>query len=212
MSSETLAIRVATRLSRLIIQGHYPPGTKLVEMDLAERFEVSRAPIREALKELERLGLVKKNLRQGTRVIELTPRDVTEIYEIKCTIEGLAAELAAERISNSKLKNLGDIFQRMQDYVKCGDIEEYLNASREFHQCIIEASKNSRLIQTYKALSGQIWWLGTMILTRSDRSKASLRDHKKILDALIARDKKKARKTMGNHVRRGGHKGISIRH
>ncbi len=107
-------------------------------------------------------------------------------------------------MSPTKLKRLGDIFQRMQDYVNCGDIEGYLNASREFHQYIIEASENSRLIQMYKALSGQIWWLGTMILTRSDRSKASLRGHKRILDALIARDKVKVRKITEDHVRRGG--------
>ena len=65
MRRETLVTQVVKQISRLIIQGDYLPGTKLVEMDLAERFEVSRAPIREALKELERLGLVKKSLRQG---------------------------------------------------------------------------------------------------------------------------------------------------
>ena len=92
----------------------------------------------------------------------------------------------------------------MQGCVNCGDIEEYLNASREFHQCLIEESENSRLIQTYQTLSGQIWWLGTMILTQSDRSKVSVADHKKILDALITRDKKKARKITEDHVRRAG--------
>lgn len=201
---ETLATRVASQLSRLILTGRLRPGTKLVEATLARQLGVSRAPLREALKELERFGLVTKWSRRGTRVADLSPRDVKEIYEVKAMIEGLAARLGAERITASELARLKGLYRTMERLALAGDRVGYLTASRRFHQAFIEASGNSRLVQMYEAMRRQIWWLGTMILTQSDRHKTSVKEHQEILNALAARDAKRAEAVTEDHVRRGG--------
>jgi len=201
---ETLAVRVANQLSRLIITGRLAPGTKLVETGLARRLGVSRAPLREAVKELERIGLVTKESRRGARVVELTARDVKEIYEVKAMLEGLAARLAAERTTTPEMARLKAIFERMQALATRGERAGYLAASRRFHQTFIDASGNARLIQMYEAMSRQIWWLGTIILTQSDRHETSFHEHREIMEALLARDAKRAQTVAEDHVRRGG--------
>ncbi len=201
---QTLTERIADRLSRLIVNGELAPGTRLVETELATQLHVSRAPIREAIKELEPLGLVTKRSRRGTRVIELSARDVKEIYEVKTMLDGLAARLAAERITDNELTRLQALHQRMQQLVTLGDRDGYARTSREFHEAIIEAGGNGRLIRMYAAMSRQIWWLGTMVMTRSDRSETSMREHADLLDGLVARDGKRAQEAAENHARRGG--------
>jgi DNA-binding GntR family transcriptional regulator len=202
--NETLAVRVAHRLSRLIITGRLRPGTKLVETGLARRLGVSRAPLREAVKELERIGLVTKQSRRGTRVVELDARDVKEIYEVKAMLEGLGARLAAERVTEPELARLEAIFARMQRLAARKDRAGYLDTSRRFHHAFMNASGNTRLVQMYDAMSRQIWWLGTIILTQSDRHKTSLGEHREILDTLRARDSKRAQAVAEDHVRQGG--------
>jgi DNA-binding GntR family transcriptional regulator len=202
-SSDTLPRRIATRLARMIIAGRLGPGTRLHEIPLAKQFRVSRAPIREAINELERLGLVVKRSRRGAQVISLTSRDVKEIYEVKVMVEGQAARLAAERITPSKLSKLTGVLGEMRYLSQRGDRVRYTASSRRFHQLLIAASGNARLVEIYKAMSRQIWWLGTMILSKSDRYRTSVDEHAEILDALAARDSKRAQVVTEDHVRRG---------
>lgn len=202
--SDTLPRRIATELAHLIITGQLQPGRRLQETRLADQFHVSRAPIREAIKELERLGLAVKPARRGAQVLAVTPRDVKEIYEIKTMLEGLAARLAAERITTQELTRLKAIYQQMCRLSERGSRARYVDVSRQFHQAFIEASGNSRLVQIYEAMSRQIWWLGSMILSQSDRHRTSVQEHGEILDALAARDAKRAQTVTEDHVRRGG--------
>jgi len=201
---QTLTERITDRLSRLIVGGELAPGTRLVETELARRLHVSRAPIREAIKELEPLGLVTKPSRRGARVVELSARDVKEIYEVKTMLDGLAARLAAERITDGELARLQALHKRMQQFVTRGDLDGYAMTSQEFHEAIIEAGGNTRLARIYDAMSRQIWWLGTMVMTRSSRSETSMREHADLLDGLMARDGKRAQEAAENHAQRGG--------
>lgn len=201
---ETLAVRVAHKLSNLIVTGRLRPGTRLVETNLARWLRVSRAPIREAVKELEPLGLVTKHSRRGARVVELSARDVKEIYEVKAMLDGLAARLAAERITDAELRRLRAVHEQTKRAVAGGDRHAYAAASRRFHETLIAASGNSRLIRLYDGMSRQIWWLGNMVMTGSDRHRTSVREHGDILDALAARDGKRAQEMAEDHARRGG--------
>lgn len=201
---ETLPVRIASKLSDLIVTGRLRPGTRLVETELARRLRVSRAPIREALKELEPLGLVTKHSRRGARVVELSPRDVKEIYEIKTMLDGRAARLAAERITEPELRRLRAVHEQTRSAVARGDRNGYAAASRRFHETLIEVSGNSRLIRMYEGMSRQIWWLGNMIMTRSDRHRTSVREHSDLLEALTSRDGKRAQEMAEDHARRGG--------
>jgi len=203
-SRRTLPTVVASQLGHLIISGRLRPGTKLVETELARRLRVSRAPIREAIRELERQGLVTNPSRRSARVIEPSPRDVKEINEVKASLEGLGARLAAERITPAELAGLKATYQRMERLADRGARAAYVEATRHFHQAFIKASGNSRLIQMYETMSRQIWWLATMVLVQSDRHVTSVREHKEILDALVSRDGKRAQAVAEDHVRRGG--------
>jgi DNA-binding GntR family transcriptional regulator len=201
---ETLPVRVVQRLSNLIVSDRLRPGTRLVETDLARRLRVSRAPIREAVKEREPLGLATKRARRGARVVELSAVDVKEIYEITAMLDGLAARLAAERTTDTELRGLRAIHEQTRRAVGRGDRHTYATASRRFHEALIAASGNSRLIRLYDRVSLQIWWLGNMVMTGSDRHRTSVREHGDILEALATRDAKRAQEMMEEHGRRGG--------
>jgi len=118
---DTLAERVCGQLIDSIVAGELPPGSRVSEEGLAQRFGVSRAPLREALRRLEEYRLVQRRPHAGVRVVSLSREELTELYEIREALEGMACRLAAERMSEEDLAQLGrvlDAHERRDDVVE----------------------------------------------------------------------------------------------
>ena len=142
-------------LRRLIVNGEFEPGERLLEARLAERFAVSRGPVRDALAELERMGLVTSVARRGTYVATFTETDIDELLYVTCGLERLAARQAAMYATSEQIDGLNRLLGELDDSQARGDAAETIEADLELHRHLVEASGNRRLLQLWMQISEQ---------------------------------------------------------
>ena len=147
---------VRDEIRRLIILGEVAPGERLVETALAERFAVSRGPVRTALAELERVGLVTSIARRGTYVTTFSREDIDELFDVTCALERLAARDAAEHASPKDVSRLEDLLLELGEAQRSGDPAETVVADVELHRHLMLASGNRRLARLWVAISEEI--------------------------------------------------------
>jgi DNA-binding GntR family transcriptional regulator len=181
-----------------ILDGTYPPGERIVETQVAQEFSISQAPVREALRELEFLGMVVSEPFRGVRVRELTARELAEIYPIRAAIEEVAGREAAQRLDGD-VTALEQELDAMLAAAEAGDIHELLVHDVRFHRVIVEASGNGMLEQVWRSLRIEVRTLITLI-----KSDADLRDiaetHRPIIDALRDRQSARAGRALRKHI------------
>ena len=145
----SVADGVLQRLKEAILSGELPPGSKISEPEMAKRFGISRAPLREAIRRLEERKLVTHIPRQGARVIVLTPERVRQIFVIREAIEGMAAREAALRISAEEIAHLRESLLRQYEQMTAaqGSTLPHVNFDTDYHSAIVRASGNEFLVQ-----------------------------------------------------------------
>ncbi|BEP27777.1 GntR family transcriptional regulator [Helicovermis profundi] len=140
-------------LKRRIIDMEYKPGSPINEKNLIEEFCVSRTPIREAILKLSQIGLIEIKPRIGTFVSDIDISSVKYAYEIKKNLEGLAAELAASRITDLELDELFSIIERFKNYDIINDYKKCIKDDQLFHKIVRNASRNPILIEMLDSLN-----------------------------------------------------------
>ena len=143
---------VFENLREAIVEGGLKPGQRLMEVQLAEQLGVSRTPVREAIRKLELEGLVVMIPRKGAYVANMSLKDVIDVLEIRASLEGLAASLAAERITDEDIKKLENIVEEFKNSINELDVEALLRKDVEFHECICKATNNKKLHQLMNSL------------------------------------------------------------
>ena len=130
-----LASKVVRQLQHLILGGEFPPGSTLPEVPLAKRFEVSRGTMREALRDLQELGLIELHMNRGAVVAELSPQRAWEIFSLRAVLEPFAARLAltAGRMRNADRETIRVAFRRIEESVLSGDQYALIEADMGFH-------------------------------------------------------------------------------
>jgi DNA-binding GntR family transcriptional regulator len=191
------------RLREAIIRGALPAGSKISERGLATRLGISAQPVREALRRLEREGLVVTLPRSGTVVAEVGPGQLAELGRIRAALEGVAAALAAERLDHEGLARLAGLLRRMEAGTAAGDAAALDAANEEFHALIHAAAGNAFLARSLGSLraydhAGTHRAVGS---TPRDLPK-SLAEHKAIVAAFRRRDPALAEARMRQHVLR----------
>lgn len=201
----TLADRVFARLQDDIVLGVFKPGTKLGETELATRYGVSRGPLREAIRRLESRKLLERKPNVGTRVASLEVGDLIEIYHVREALEGLAARLAAETMSDAEVAGLWELLaaHEQQDDLQ-DDIAYFQHAGDlDFHYRIIQGSHNGALIDL---LLGEIYHrvrrYRYQVSTAANRPQKALGEHRRIAEAIEARDGEMAELLMRRHISR----------
>ena len=194
---------IADALRDEILDGRLPAGSRLVETDLAERFGVSRGPVRDALAELAREGLAVDLPRRGTFVSSLTEADLDEVYVIRRAIEEAAVRLAVERATGEELDGIRASLDEVEGAYARGDLATAWEADMAFHRTYCRLSRNGRLLALFDELASQ-----TVLLMRTAlASRASLgwtppvEYHRRIADAIAARDVEAAIQAVGDHYR-----------
>jgi len=193
---------VAESLRAGIVSGAIPAGSSLVEADLAERFGVSRGPIRDALRDLAREGLVVDLPRRGTIVSTLTLSDTRDVYAVREGLEAVGARLAIERASDADLGRLGAAVAAMEEaWDRRADYEETLAADLAFHRELVGLSVNPRLIPLYEQMLSQTQLLVRSAALVNPRLRLGLRRsaHREIMDAVRTRDTDAARRAIAEH-------------
>lgn len=180
-----------------IDDGIYKPGDRLVESELAERFGVSRTPIREALQRLETQSLLSRDGR-SLIVASLDHTQMAELYVVRAELEGLAAGLAARHATPEEIRVLRE--QAAQDHALLGDARALSRANRRFHRQIHLASHNRYLVQQLDLVHRSMVLMATTSLAVEGRGANALAEHKRIVDAIAARDEAAAAQALRNHI------------
>jgi DNA-binding GntR family transcriptional regulator len=184
-SAHTLSLpeQIAERIGNDIIRGRHGPGARIQEQEVAARFNVSRGPVREALRILERDGLIQINARRGAQVTELTEAQLNEIFDPRITLNGLAARRAAERRDPELLARLKIAIDRLTA-VATADTDSYVNAVYLAHRTICEASGNPFLTRLVFLLAHQTLRYTRLGLSTPKRRLQSARNWRRLLAAV----------------------------
>ena len=185
-NSNTRAARVREMIEEGIVTGRYPPGMRLDETGLAERFEVSRTPLREALFQLASEGMVEMTPRRGTVVAEITPHRLVEMFEVMAELEAMCGRLAARRMSSSEHEHLVESLAACERARKAMDTDRYYYENQKFHQLIYAGSHNEFLKEQAGNLHRRLSPYRRLQLRVRDRMPTSFIEHQGIVEALIA--------------------------
>lgn len=204
MKRRSLHEEISDHLRSMIIEGELPEGERIDESALCEQLEISRTPLREALKVLHSEGLVSIEPNRGARVAVLTPEEFAELFELIGGLERMAAELAASRATDSELKKLAQMQTRLESLYSAGDRHNYFELNQDIHRMIIAMSRNSTLTSLHEQLLMRASRGRYMAIGTEDRWEESVQEHQTLLDALEAKDSVKAGEIMLEHVRHTG--------
>lgn len=203
--------KVYSRIRENILDGKYRVGENLIEMRLAEELEVSRTPVREAIRQLELEGLVESIPNKGAIVKGINKKDMEDIYKIRLLLEGLAARWAVNQISDKRIKELEEIYDLMEFYTNKEDIENIEKLNTKFHQTIYESARSNILLHILKDFQVYVKIARCESLKTPGRMKVSLKEHKEILDAIKNRDYELAEQCLVNHVSNSGESIMKMR-
>ncbi len=197
-----LTEQVAEFLAKALIEGQIRQGERLNENELGRRFGISRSPIRESFRVLERDGFLVRVPRKGTFVREVTQRDIEEIFPVRAHLEGLAARMAAGNIDARQLLELKASLDQMVDAVKEKNAGKYRKYHFDFHNGFIRASKNSVLIGILERLRRQsIWYMFSDFFSREAvELKSAIAVHQKIFELLQKRKSEELDLLVREHV------------
>lgn len=191
---------VFENLRTAILEGNLKAGQRLMEVQLAEQLGVSRTPIREAIRKLELEGLVVMLPRKGAYVANMSFKDLIDVLEIRATLEGLAASLAAERRNDEDVIKLEKVAKEFEEGVRNADIEVVLKKDVEFHENIFLMANNKKLYHLITSLWEQVHRFRVMYVSNNEASLSLVDEHKRILDAIKNGDCELAKKYATEHI------------
>ena len=194
----SLKTQAVDLLRQYIAEGRLPPGTKLVEREVAEALGISRAPARDALLELEKEGLVVTRS-TGRHVIELSERDIRELYAVRVALETLAVELAAQHTSPAHQQANRAKLDQMRDAVARHDPAAFTRADIETHTLIWQQADNHHLLRNLQSILGPIFMFVATTLELHDWGE-TLAAHTDLITAINAGDVPAARASLGRHL------------
>lgn len=198
----SLEDKIFSILEEEILSGKLKSGDKLKEQALSERLGASRTPIRAALLRLADEGLISFNTNRSATVVGVTENDVADIYKIRIRLEGLASGLAAARISEEEKKQLSDSVELSEFYLAKQDAEHLKELDTEFHSIIYKASGNRLLSHILLDLHRNIKAYRKLSLSDPKRVSETVKEHREILDAIIASDEARADELTSLHITR----------
>ncbi len=201
---QTLREKILETIREAILKGNLKPGEKVAEPELAERFGISRTPIREAFRQLESEGYLTVIPRKGAVVAALSEQDVQEFYAIKSTLEGYAAELAAGRLTEKEIEKLEAINERLKQLANEGDVKAFFRVHNEFHDLFVKASGNSKLYELIQQLGMKFNRLRMASLSVNGRMAISVAEHERLIEAFRAQDGDRAENLVKKTAKIGG--------
>lgn len=188
-------------LRNAILSGELKPGERLMEISLAEQLGVSRTPVREAIRKLELENFVEMIPRKGAYVAQLKAKDILDILEIRSIFDGYAASAAAEKMSEDEVKSLGATLDKFDKAVNKGDKQAMIDTDNRFHDQLIQATKNRKLIEIVNSLQDQFQRFRIIYFNEFDNYGDMQVSHQDLYDAIAKRDVSRARKNAENHIK-----------
>lgn len=200
--NEFLPLRdvVFNTLRKAILTGELKPGERLMEIHLANRLGVSRTPIREAIRKLELEGLVIMIPRRGAEVAQITEKSLKDVLEVRRALDAPCAELACDRISDEEKERLRQACNAFDHATVTGDATTIAAADVAFHDIIVQATGNARLIQLINNLSEQMYRYRFEYIKDESGHDNLVNEHRMIYESIIEQDKARAAEAARLHI------------
>jgi DNA-binding GntR family transcriptional regulator len=199
--ASNLTTQVYERIRQDIIEGRYQSGEALTEQGLADYLQVSRTPIREALRQLELEGLMEIRPNKGAIVVGIHSEDVRDIYTIRSLIEGLAAEKAAQHATDEQVDRLQETVDLMEFYLERQSLDKMRAMDDRFHQMIYEISGSRMLNHILKDLHVYAEQFRGQSIKKEGRAHHTLEEHRAVFEAIRDHQPETAREKMTEHIR-----------
>jgi DNA-binding GntR family transcriptional regulator len=196
----TLSETLRAQLEEMIVDGRLRPGEKLDEFELAQRFKVSRTPVREAVKALVAVGLIEMRPRQGMVVATISIPVLLEMFQVMAAQEGLCAKLAARRATVAERAALRQIHARLVAALAEGDPARFYDINLEFHELIYDASHTQFIASQTRSLRRRVAAYRRYVTYQPGRMATTITEHERILDAIDRADAEAAFKAASEHV------------
>lgn len=202
-ASSSLHTELLEQLREFIAEGNLADGMRIPERILCDKFQISRTPLREALKVLAAEGLIELLPNRGARVRKLNEEELRELFDLMGGLEALAGRLACERITDEEIRRIEKIHQDMYFFYLRKDLPEYFRRNREIHEAIVKAAGNQSLSDMYNAIYSRVRRVRftANMVKETDRWSAAMREHELILDALRRRAGAELGEILFNHLR-----------
>jgi DNA-binding GntR family transcriptional regulator len=198
--SGTLSEELRNQLEEMIVSGSLKPGERLDEVELAERFEVSRTPVREAFKALIATGLLELKGRQGVTVATMSIPVILEMFEMMAAMEGICAKLAARRATPRQKAQMREIHDRLTTSLGANDPKAFYAINQEFHDVLYDASHTHYLAGQTRSLRKRLAAYRRYVTYQPGRMAATIGEHEAVLTAIERADSEAAFAAASSHV------------
>lgn len=187
-------------LEEMIVSGQLRPGTKIDESELVQRFEVSRTPMREAIKALVATGLLEVGARQGVRVAAVSIPKLMEMFEMMAILEGQCAKYAARRATPEEVEQLWAIQKRLEEELTTGDQQRFYDVNAVFHDALYAASHTQFIAEQTRLLRKRVSMYRKHVTYLPGRMVKTIEEHGRIITAIQAKDPRAAMAAAQDHV------------
>lgn len=191
---------VYEELRMLIMTGRIKPGTRMMEIELAENMGVSRTPVREAIRQLEKDRLVTIEPRRGAYVSDISAPDMEDMLFVREPLEGIATFLATKNMTDEELKALAEVNRQYEEAYRKGEREKLIQLDTQFHNLIAEGSHNSYLIEILKNLQEQVLRFRYIYFQSGRRAAEVIGEHQLILNNMTERNQEAAKQFSIEHI------------
>ena len=198
--TETFVPAVQRELERMIAAGELTGGDRINESALAMKLGISRGPVREACRALERIGLLRSELNRGFFVREISMKEALDIYDLRASLFALVGRLAAALVTSAQLQELDELVNRMDEAVEHDDLGTFYPLNVEFHTKLVACADNHKLIQMWPTLEGELHLFRRRGLVLPGSLRKSNYQHRGMVAALRAGDADGAAKLMEQHI------------
>lgn len=201
LRTHSLATLAHRELERMILAGDLPAGAKLNEAEVAARLGISRGPIREAFRALEESGLVRVEKNRGVFVRQVSVAEADEIYDVRASLDEMIGRRVAQRVSPEQVAQLRALIGRMESAAATKNTSEYYAANIAFHDALAQFAANTKLLDMYRRLVNELSLYRRKTIERGGAIlPISVREHRKIVEAIAAKDAALAGRLMFEHA------------
>jgi DNA-binding GntR family transcriptional regulator len=202
---QSLQERTYQALRNALLDGEFAVGERIFETEVAQMLGVSRVPVREAVRRLQQDGLVEVRPRSGIYVASISKDEADDIYRIRAALEGTAAALAAERITDDELGDLAALLEREEEEAKQGarttrSQSRVVARADQFHRAIHVYARSQRLFELLELMYGQVMHFRNITLSMPGRAEAATHGHHELYEAMRRHDSREAERIMREHI------------
>ena len=201
--TETFVIAVQRELERMIAAGELAGGDRVNESALALKLGISRAPIREACRAMENIGLLRSEFNRGFFVREISIKEALDLYDLRAQISAMVGRLAAANATGAQIEEFEALLERMDVAAEAGDVGAYYPLNVEFHTRLIACADNHKLTQLWPSLESELHLFRTRSFILPGSLRASNHDHRAVVNAIRAGDADTAARLLEDHILKG---------